>query len=252
MGDSITECVSASCPPCNTSRHGLQPCGAAGCQHAWPGQLQLLPQHMNWGHVAATMQRTTNCDKTTACDGRLCPTKGRTGAPTTPCRSNGPPYWVTNEFARATNRMAPVDGVIIMLGTNDAKYWHWLGNETQYTTDAAAMVRTFQALPQKPKVFLSTPPPLYHATYTMNQTVVGTIMPRILRAIAEETGCEFLDMITPVSGWLALSEPELFLPNTTHGRCDALKYVNIVKFVFKTKNFVSKTRNFVFQMMNTE
>eukprot|EP01051_Picozoa_sp_SAG22_P028679 SAG22_NODE_10239_length_546_cov_0.653244_1_plen_106_part_10 len=38
-----------------------------------------------------------------------------------PCRSNGPPYWVPREFERATNTTAPLDIVVIMLGTNDAK-----------------------------------------------------------------------------------------------------------------------------------
>jgi lysophospholipase L1-like esterase len=200
-------------------------------RRAWPAQLQALlgAAHTvhNWGHVAATMQRTTNCEEGTAlnCSGRTCP-KGRGGGgPLLPCRSNGPPYWVTQEFATATNRSAPLTHVVIVLGTNDAKHtnWFYLGNETQYTADAAAMVATFQALPQKPKIYLATPPPLYHATYTMNQTLVGEIMPRILQKVAAQAGVEFLDLVTPLGGWPALSMPELFLPNATNGGCDVLK-----------------------------
>jgi hypothetical protein len=224
VGDSITQGVGASCPVCPT-KGPLQPCGPQGCAHAWPAHLQRLlgSQHtvLNWGHVAATMQRTTNCyDKD--CEGRSCPT-GRTSGSPQPCRSNGPPYWVTAEFARATNTTAPLDVVVIMLGTNDAKRNNWLhlGNESQYIDDAAAMVATFLSLPQKPKVYLSSPPPLYHPTYTMNQTVVGTIMPRILRTVcAQHSGCSFIDMIAPLGGWPQLSEPQLFLPNSTNGGCD--------------------------------
>jgi hypothetical protein len=217
VGDSITEGVGASCPPCTVSPRPLQPCGPAGCAHSWPGQLQVQlgtgHRVWNWGHVAATMMSTTNCARgDPTCSGRNC-SAGRTGPPAKPCRSNGPPYWTTNEFAAATNRMAPLDAVVIMLGTNDAKAnnWLYLGNETQYGLDAEKMVRTFMSLPQKPRVFLSTPPPLYHPTYTMNQTVVGVVMPAILEHIAVRTGCEFIDMIAPLGGWPTLSEPQLFL-----------------------------------------
>jgi lysophospholipase L1-like esterase len=220
VGDSITQGVGASCPPCPT-KGPLQPCGLQGCAHAWPAQLQqqVGSSHtvLNWGHVAATMQSTTNCaDKN--CGGRHC----LAGEKTVPCRSNGPPYWVTREFARATNRSAPLDVVVIMLGTNDAKANNWLhlGNQTQYAEDAQRMVQTFMSLPQAPRVYLSTPPPLYHATYSMNQTVVGSIMPRVLRAVARRLGCEFIDMIAPLGGWPALTKPELFLPNRTNGGCD--------------------------------
>ena len=35
VGDSITEGVGASCPPCPTKPSPLQPCGPAGCAHSW-------------------------------------------------------------------------------------------------------------------------------------------------------------------------------------------------------------------------
>ena len=226
VGDSITEGVGASCPPC-PQPHPLQACGLAGCLHSWPGQLELLlgngTSHsvLNWGHVAATMLSTTNCPSAhvdPTCGGRNC-SNGK------PCRSNGPPYWVTSEFARATNATAPLDAVIIMLGTNDAKLnnWKYLGNVTQYAADALRMVQTFLALPSRPQVFLSTPPPLYRATYSMNQTVVGVVIPRLLRAIAQRTGAHFIDMITPLGRWPELSDPQLFLPNATNGGCDDVK-----------------------------
>eukprot|EP01043_Picozoa_sp_COSAG02_P008482 COSAG02_NODE_272_length_26345_cov_761.363179_9_plen_286_part_00 len=222
VGDSITQGVGASCPPCPT-RGPLQPCGPQGCAHAWPAQLQrqLGGNHrvLNWGHVAATMQRTTNCDDYD-CEGRHC----SVGPLLRPCKSNGPPYWVTREFARATNVTAPLDVVVIMLGTNDAKRNNWeaLGNQSQFTSDAAAMVATFLELPQKPRVFLSSPPPLYHATYTMNQTVVGLVMPHILRTVcAQHRDCSYIDMITPLGGWPSLSEPQLFLPNASNHGCDS-------------------------------
>eukprot|EP01052_Picozoa_sp_SAG31_P033159 SAG31_NODE_3713_length_3957_cov_3.801452_1_plen_395_part_00 len=230
VGDSITQGVGASCARCNISNSdcpGCQACGASGCARAWPGQLQALlgPGHavLNWGHVAATMQRTVNCDKRTVnCGGRYCDVNKTSGAPV-PCRSNGPPYWVTREFARATNKTAPLDVVVIMLGTNDAKRNNWLhlGNASQFASDALAMAKTFSSLPQRPAIFLSTPPPLYHPTYTMNQTVAGTVMPAILeKACAATARCTSIDMVGPLGGWPALADPQYFLPNATNGGCD--------------------------------
>jgi lysophospholipase L1-like esterase len=120
------------------------------------------------------------------------------------------------------NKSATLDVVIAMLGTNDAKKNNWLnlGNETQYKHDTAKMIDALLALPSKPKVYIATPPPLYHATYTMNQSAVGVIIPQILKEIATMKGVGFIDMITPLGGWPALSRPDFFLPNSTNGGCD--------------------------------
>lgn len=141
-----------------------------------------------------------------------------------PCRSNGPPYWVTQEFLAATNRSTPLDAVVIMLGTNDAKSRNWevLGNASQYEQDTRAMVQLFQGLPRQPQVFLASPPPLYHSVYSMNQSVVGKIIPGILRGVAEETNSTFVDLVQALGGWPSLDKPALFLPNATNGGCDIL------------------------------
>ena len=105
VGDSITQGVGASCPPCvypPGDYPRLQACGPHGCNRSWPGQLQQILGAgssfvWNWGHVAATMQSTTNCNKSTACGGRMCGGK--------PCKSNGPPYWATREFAVCPTRV---------------------------------------------------------------------------------------------------------------------------------------------------
>lgn len=54
---------------------------------------------------------------------------------------------MTAEFKRATDSSAPLDAVIIMLGTNDAKKTNWvnLGNESQYAADATRMVCSMYA-----------------------------------------------------------------------------------------------------------
>ena len=141
-----------------------------------------------------------------------------------PCKSNGPPYWVTAEFKRACDPLQPLDAIVIMLGTNDAKRTNWvdLGNQTQYRDDATRMVNVFRSLPQRPAVFIATPPPLYGDVYTMNQTVIGEVIPRILKAVAAETNATFIDVVTPLGG-MDRALPWLFFPNETNGGCDVPK-----------------------------
>ena len=229
VGDSITAGVGASCPPCPSPHASpLQPCPRPlGCANSWPAQLQQqlgsTYQVQNYGHVAATMQSTTNCDGAN-CSGRMCDGK--------PCRSDGPPYWATSEFKAATNQSQQLHAVVIMLGTNDAKHnnWHNLGNSSQFRKDAAAMVDLFLQLPGKPRIFLSTPPPLYSAhVYSMNQTVVAVDIPKILQDVADSkdspgTGDRVtcVDMISPLGGWPGLNKPELFLPNASNHGCNTV------------------------------
>lgn len=60
-------------------------------------------------------------------------------------------------------------------------------------------------LRQRPRIFLSTPPPLYrNGVYSMNQTVIGEVMPRILKAVAMATNVSFIDMATPLGGTASL------------------------------------------------
>ena len=100
-------------------------------------------------------------------------------------------YWSRPEYHAVLNSSA--DFVVLMLGTNDARYDRW-GNFSQFfSSDYADMLNTFAAMPSKPVVLTMVPPPLYmDGRYGMSQTVINDIFPgntgASVRAIAKAAG----------------------------------------------------------------
>ena len=85
------------------------------------------------------------------------------------------PYWRTGPLKQASKPAI----VLLMLGTNDAKFGNWKGaNIAQFPIDYKSMIDEFVQLPSKPMVLLMVPPPLYQDDrYGMNQTVINTLFP---------------------------------------------------------------------------
>jgi hypothetical protein len=155
----------------------------------------------NWGNSGKTMLKgglcldekwppyatTANmsCTRQQDCPGACCP---------------GCSLWDQPSFADAL--ASKPDIVTIMLGTNDAKFCNWFGPPngvpagvgTQFAADYAAMVRRFQALPSRPRVYVVSPPPLTvggtqfpNATtppFNMTLESVNQIFPKLQRQIA--------------------------------------------------------------------
>eukprot|EP01043_Picozoa_sp_COSAG02_P058170 COSAG02_NODE_7195_length_3126_cov_1.920714_2_plen_431_part_00 len=102
------------------------------------------------------------------------------------------PYWRTGPLKQALASKPAI--VVLMLGTNDAKYGNWKGaNIAQFPIDYKAMIDEFVALETKPRVYLMVPPPLYQdGRYGMNQTVINTLFPGTgpagVRTLAKENG----------------------------------------------------------------
>ena len=67
------------------------------------------------------------------------------------------PYW--NEAKYQDALKSEPDAVIIMLGTNDTKPQNWKF-ETEFVADYTELVKSFQALPSKPRVYVCRPCPL--------------------------------------------------------------------------------------------
>mmetsp|Transcript_2937 Transcript_2937/g.5598 ORF Transcript_2937/g.5598 Transcript_2937/m.5598 type:complete len:252 (+) Transcript_2937:4-759(+) len=107
-------------------------------------------------------------------------------------KSSDYPYWNTSQYQAALD--SNPDIVVLMLGTNDAKYYNWGPHSSEYPIDYLDMVSVFQSLPSRPQVFTMIPPPLYKdGQYDMNQTVInsfypGTDLPGSIRAIAQTAG----------------------------------------------------------------
>lgn len=117
------------------------------------------------------------------------------------------PYWVEKKYQSAL-AMSP-DIVIIMLGTNDTKPQNWKF-EAEFADDYRELVKSFQALKSKPKVFVCRPVPIpAPGNYGINDAALQQQMPRVA-AIAKELGCEVIDMHAALA-----AHPEM-LPDRVH------------------------------------
>jgi lysophospholipase L1-like esterase len=67
------------------------------------------------------------------------------------------PYWNEKAYQNALG-FSP-DVVIIMLGTNDTKSQNWK-HEAEFSTDYAELVKSFQALASKPRIYVCRPCPV--------------------------------------------------------------------------------------------
>lgn len=110
-------------------------------------------------------------------------------------------YWNTGSWLAAQNFSADI--YTIMLGTNDAKSSAWLpcappwletckweGGDN-YTSDFIEMVSLLQSQPQKPRVFVISPPPVYSdGKYGINQTIVNYALPVFLPNIVAHSAAQ--------------------------------------------------------------
>jgi len=122
-------------------------------------------------------------------------------------RKGDHPYWKENAFREAQD-FAP-DVVVIMLGTNDTKPQNWQFKD-EFVTDYIDLVRTFQALPSKPRVFVCRPCPVPNGgNFMINEPNVLIEIPLIDKTAAE-TGAGVIDIHAAL-----LPFPEL-LPDRVH------------------------------------
>lgn len=132
---------------------------------------------------------------------------GRSGA--TLLKQGDLPYWKTKEFEGATAFQPDI--VVIKLGTNDSKPQNWK-HKDQFADDARALVAHFQALPGKPKVFVSLPVPVYQDKWGINEPVVkGEVIPT-LQQVAKDMKLPTIDLYAALSGKEAMF-PDKIHPN---------------------------------------
>jgi lysophospholipase L1-like esterase len=117
------------------------------------------------------------------------------------------PYWKEKKYQDAL-AMEPAI-VVIMLGTNDTKPQNWKF-EAEFDVDYRELVRSFQALKSKPKVFVCRPVPVRgKGNYGINEENIQKEIPRV-DALAKELGCGVIDMHAALE-----KSPEL-LPDRVH------------------------------------
>jgi lysophospholipase L1-like esterase len=117
------------------------------------------------------------------------------------------PYWKEKKYQDAL-AMEPAI-VVIMLGTNDTKPQNWKF-EAEFDADYRELVKSFQALKSKPKVFVCRPVPVPGTgNYGINEENIQKEIPRV-DALAKELGCGVIDMHAALEKF-----PEL-LPDRVH------------------------------------
>lgn len=117
------------------------------------------------------------------------------------------PYWREKAYQKAL-RFNP-DVVIIMLGTNDSKPHNWK-YEAEFVLDYSDLIKSFQTLESKPKVFVCRPCAVPEpGNFGINQTALTEQIKRI-DALAAKMNLGVIDMHA------ALADKPNLLPDRVH------------------------------------
>lgn len=117
------------------------------------------------------------------------------------------PYWKETAYQKALDFKPDV--VIIMLGTNDTKPQNWKF-EAEFVPDYSELVKSFQALESKPRVYVCRPCPVPEpGNFGINEAGVKEEIKRI-NTLAAEMKLGLIDMHAALD-----KTPEL-LPDRVH------------------------------------
>jgi len=117
------------------------------------------------------------------------------------------PYWNEQKYQDALK--SEPDVVIIMLGTNDTKPQNWK-HEAEFTSDYTDLVKSFQALPSKPRIYVCRPCPVPEpGNFGINEKNLKEWIKRIDK-LAKEIDLGLIDMHEALE-----KKPEL-LPDRVH------------------------------------
>lgn len=117
------------------------------------------------------------------------------------------PYWKENAYQEALK--SEPDAVIIMLGTNDTKPHNWKF-EKEFVADYTALVKSFQSLPSKPRIYICRPCPVPEpGNFGITETNIKEEIRRINK-LAKELNLGLIDMHKALE-----DKPEL-LPDRVH------------------------------------
>ena len=120
------------------------------------------------------------------------------------------------------------------------------------------MGQTFQALESSPELFIMVPPPLYKdGTYSMNQTVINEVFPKIIPSLGQNLGLDedhIIDIFSAMGG-TEMNQFELFCDGQN---CDACHpndsgYTFMASQIYKTlwKPTPSMATEFDFDLFKT-
>lgn len=106
------------------------------------------------------------------------------------------PIWNEQKFADALNFEPNI--VVVMLGTNDSKYYNWAYKDEFYS-DYVSMIDTFASLPTKPEIIICYPPKVFSHLYDIDDAVIHDEIIPIIHKVAEDKNLKIIDCYTPTS-----------------------------------------------------
>ena len=105
------------------------------------------------------------------------------------------------------------DIVVIKLGTNDSKDHNWT-HKQDFAGDLGKMIRTLQALPSQPRIYLCTPVPAFKPSWTINEQVIaGEIIPMLEAAVKKYGLAGLIDLHGAFAGAENLMQDDGIHPN---------------------------------------
>jgi acyl-CoA thioesterase-1 len=112
-------------------------------------------------------------------------------------------YWDSSGWQTALE--SDPDIVTILLGTNDAKSYNWEGIQQNtgdyYTLDYIDMIKQLRKKTNVKEIFVMIPMPLFEPyPFDMNGTIVNSILPTVVRNVAEVANVKVIDLFTPLVG----------------------------------------------------
>ena len=147
------------------------------------------------------------------------------------------PYWKEKAYQNALG-FKP-DLVIIMLGTNDTKPQNWK-HEAEFVADYTELVKSFQQLESKPRVYVCRPCPVPEpGNYGINETNVKEEIKR-LDALAAGMKLGLIDMHA------ALADKPQLLPDRVHPNTEGAG--EMAKAAFMALDRKTRTRGGAGQM----
>jgi lysophospholipase L1-like esterase len=106
------------------------------------------------------------------------------------------PIWKEKKFTDALNFEPNI--VIIMLGTNDSKYYNWVYKDDFYK-DYISMIDTFSQLASKPEIYVCYPLKVFKHLYDINDTIIHDEIIPIVHQISLDKNLKIIDCNTPTS-----------------------------------------------------
>lgn len=112
------------------------------------------------------------------------------------------PIWNEQKFKDALNFEPNI--VVIMLGTNDSKYYNWAYKDDFYT-DYVSMIDTFSNLASNPEIYIVYPCKVFSGLYDINDVVIHDEILPIIQQVAADKNVKTIDLYTPTT-----DKPTLF------------------------------------------